>query len=110
MPSPRDPNSEFTKDLMEPHRETRNEQAVRRLSVIDSHTCGEPTRVIVDGVPDLGAGTVAQRRQRLLHEVGEFAPRTGVRAGAGEDGPPADAGLAPSEIQVISAGARAPTA
>jgi 4-hydroxyproline epimerase len=53
---------------MEPHRETRNEQAVRRLSVIDSHTCGEPTRVIVDGVPDLGTGTVAQKRQRLATE------------------------------------------
>lgn len=33
-----------------------------RISIIDSHTGGEPTRVIVAGGPDLGAGTMAERR------------------------------------------------
>jgi 4-hydroxyproline epimerase len=33
----------------------------RRISVIDSHTGGEPTRVVVGGGPDLGGGTVAER-------------------------------------------------
>ena len=33
--------------------------------VIDSHTGGEPTRLIVDGGPDLGSGSLAQRRDRL---------------------------------------------
>lgn len=31
------------------------------MRVIDSHTAGEPTRTIVDGGPDLGAGTLAER-------------------------------------------------
>jgi 4-hydroxyproline epimerase len=31
------------------------------ISVIDSHTGGEPTRLIVDGGPDLGSGPLAQR-------------------------------------------------
>lgn len=32
------------------------------ISVIDSHTGGEPTRLIVAGGPDLGGGTLAERR------------------------------------------------
>jgi len=32
---------------------------------IDSHTGGEPTRCVVSGGPDLGAGTLAERRQRF---------------------------------------------
>ena len=35
------------------------------ISVIDSHTGGEPTRIIVDGGPDLGAGTIADRAKVL---------------------------------------------
>ncbi len=31
------------------------------LRIIDSHTGGEPTRVVVDGGPDLGSGTVAEQ-------------------------------------------------
>ena len=33
--------------------------------IIDSHTGGEPTRVIVSGGPDLGQGDMAQRRDRF---------------------------------------------
>ena len=32
-----------------------------KIHVIDSHTGGEPTRVVVDGLPDLGGGSVADR-------------------------------------------------
>ncbi|MBY0522400.1 MAG: proline racemase family protein [Gemmataceae bacterium] len=32
------------------------------MQVIDSHTAGEPTRVVVAGGPDLGTGSLAQRR------------------------------------------------
>src|SRR5678815_4589580 len=32
-----------------------------RIRAIDSHTGGEPTRVIIDGFPDLGAGSMAER-------------------------------------------------
>jgi 4-hydroxyproline epimerase len=35
---------------------------MRRIQVIDSHTGGEPTRIIIDGGPDLGTGTLAERR------------------------------------------------
>ncbi|MBL8761990.1 MAG: proline racemase family protein [Phycisphaerae bacterium] len=36
-------------------------EALRRVRVIDSHTEGEPTRVVIDGGPDLGRGTMAER-------------------------------------------------
>ncbi len=36
------------------------------IRVIDSHTGGEPTRVVIEGAPDLGTGPLAERRQRLL--------------------------------------------
>jgi len=35
------------------------------LRVIDSHTGGEPTRVVVAGFPDLGAGTMGERRDAM---------------------------------------------
>jgi 4-hydroxyproline epimerase len=33
----------------------------RRIAFLDSHTAGEPTRLVLDGGPDLGEGTLAQR-------------------------------------------------
>lgn len=33
--------------------------------VIDSHTAGEPTRVVLDGFPELGDGSMVMRRARL---------------------------------------------
>ncbi len=35
------------------------------MRVIDSHTAGEPTRVVLDGGPDLGAGPLKDRAARL---------------------------------------------
>jgi len=35
------------------------------VRVIDSHTGGEPTRVVLDGGPALGAGSLAERRDRF---------------------------------------------
>jgi proline racemase len=35
------------------------------LRVIDSHTGGEPTRVVIEGGPDLGAGTMAVQAENL---------------------------------------------
>jgi len=40
----------------------------QRIDVIDSHTGGEPTRVVVGGGPDLGGGSLAQRLQRLRQQ------------------------------------------
>jgi 4-hydroxyproline epimerase len=34
---------------------------MNRVSVIDSHTGGEPTRVVISGGPDLGSGSTAER-------------------------------------------------
>jgi len=41
---------------------------MKRIQVVDSHTGGEPTRVVVAGFPDLGGGTMAERRERLARE------------------------------------------
>lgn len=38
---------------------------MKRIKVIDSHTGGEPTRLVVDGFPDLGGGSMAERRALL---------------------------------------------
>lgn len=38
------------------------------LHVIDSHTGGEPTRVVVSGGPDLGTGPLAERARRFQQE------------------------------------------
>ncbi|MBZ2183095.1 MAG: proline racemase family protein [Bryobacter sp.] len=35
------------------------------MRVIDSHTGGEPTRVVVEGGPDLGGGSIAERLERF---------------------------------------------
>jgi len=42
------------------------------IRVIDSHTGGEPTRVVVSGGPDLGGGTVAQQCERFRCEFDWF--------------------------------------
>ncbi len=36
-----------------------------RVRVVDSHTGGEPTRVVIDGGPDLGTGSIAERLARF---------------------------------------------
>lgn len=38
---------------------------MQTIEVIDSHTGGEPTRLVIAGFPDLGGGTMAQRRDTL---------------------------------------------
>ena len=46
-------------------------QAFKELTsmrIIDSHTGGEPTRTIVTGGPDLGQGSMAERRQIFAHK------------------------------------------
>src|SRR5436190_2191124 len=46
--------------------------SIRRIHVIDSHTGGEPTRVIVSGGPDLGSGSLADRRQVFKEKHNAF--------------------------------------
>jgi 4-hydroxyproline epimerase len=45
---------------------------VQRVRVVDSHTGGEPTRVVVEGGPDLGTGPLAERRERFRREHDGF--------------------------------------
>jgi 4-hydroxyproline epimerase len=47
-----------------------------RIKVIDSHTGGEPTRVVVSGGPDLGAGPMAARLERFREEFDSFRSAT----------------------------------
>jgi 4-hydroxyproline epimerase len=44
----------------------------RRVKVVDSHTGGEPTRVVIDGGPDLGDDTLAIRLERFRTEYDDF--------------------------------------
>lgn len=43
-----------------------------RIQVIDTHTAGEPTRVVVAGGPDLGSGPLGDRRMRLVRDFDRY--------------------------------------
>ena len=45
---------------------------IRRVRVIDSHTGGEPTRLVVSGGPYLGNGPLAERLERFRREHDDF--------------------------------------
>ena len=40
-----------------------------KVRVVDSHTAGEPTRVVVEGAPDLGHGDMASRLARMCADA-----------------------------------------
>ena len=42
------------------------------VAVIDTHTGGEPTRVVTSGGPDLGSGPLPERRDRFQREFDRF--------------------------------------
>lgn len=46
------------------------------IHVIDSHTEGEPTRVIIDGGPDLGSGPIPERKERFSNSFDEIRRAT----------------------------------
>ena len=46
------------------------------IHVIDSHTEGEPTRVVIAGGPDLGGGPISDRLQRFRTQFDHF--RSGI--------------------------------
>jgi 4-hydroxyproline epimerase len=48
------------------------DSAYRRVRVIDSHTGGEPTRLVISGGPDLGSGPLAERLECLRREHDDF--------------------------------------
>jgi 4-hydroxyproline epimerase len=45
---------------------------MQKVTVIDSHTAGEPTRIVISGGPDVGAGPLEQRRERFQREWDRF--------------------------------------
>jgi 4-hydroxyproline epimerase len=45
---------------------------ISEIHVIDSHTAGEPTRVVVGGAPNLGNGPLAERVRRFAAEHDDF--------------------------------------
>jgi 4-hydroxyproline epimerase len=44
----------------------------QRVQIIDSHTGGEPTRLVIAGGPDLGSDNLAQRLERFRENHDEF--------------------------------------
>jgi len=49
---------------------------MQRIKIIDSHTGGEPTRLVVDGFPDLGNGSMAERRALLAAQHDQWRTAT----------------------------------
>ena len=47
-------------------------QAQLCLSTIETHTCGHPTRVVVDGLPALAGGSVAEQRAYAREQCDEL--------------------------------------
>ena len=47
-------------------------QALKKVKVIDSHTGGEPTRLVIEGGPDLGSGPLSDRLERFRREHDAF--------------------------------------
>lgn len=45
---------------------------MKKLQIIDSHTGGEPTRVVIAGGPDLGGGSVAERLKTFRERHDRF--------------------------------------
>jgi len=45
---------------------------MKRIRVIDSHTGGEPTRLVIEGGPPLGNGPLAQRLEIFRRDFDEF--------------------------------------
>jgi 4-hydroxyproline epimerase len=50
----------------------RRSAAPQRVRVVDSHTGGEPTRLVLEGGPDLGAGPLSERLARFRAEHDSF--------------------------------------
>jgi 4-hydroxyproline epimerase len=53
-------------------REVDANTAFERVQVIDSHTGGEPTRIVINGGPELGTGNLAQRREVFRDQYDDF--------------------------------------
>src|SRR6476619_2599635 len=52
--------------------DTHRHAHMRSISVVDSHTAGEPTRVVVAGGPELGNDALPERLRRFAAEHDDF--------------------------------------
>jgi 4-hydroxyproline epimerase len=83
---------------------------MQRVRVVDSHTEGEPTRMVLDGGPDLGTASLHERREKFRSEFDGFR-RALITEPRGSDVavgallvPPLDAGSATGVIFFDNAG------
>jgi 4-hydroxyproline epimerase len=51
---------------------TRSAMEISKIEVVDSHTGGEPTRVVIDGGPELGSGPLEARLARMRSEFDHY--------------------------------------
>ncbi|MET3439573.1 4-hydroxyproline epimerase [Variovorax paradoxus] len=49
---------------------------MQRIQIVDSHTGGEPTRLVIGGFPDLGGGSMAERRALLAGQHDKWRAAT----------------------------------
>ena len=49
---------------------------MQRIQIVDSHTGGEPTRLVIGGFPDLGGGSMAERRALLAEQHDKWRAAT----------------------------------
>ncbi len=83
---------------------------MREIEVVDSHTGGEPTRVVLSGFPDLGKGPLSERRVRLDCEFGNLLralttePRAPVATVLAVLTPPTDPAFATGVLYADSGG------
>ena len=49
---------------------------MKRITIIDSHTGGEPTRLVTDGFPHLGNGSMSERLKELSKHHDKYRTAT----------------------------------
>jgi len=49
---------------------------MQHIQIVDSHTGGEPTRLVIGGFPDLGGGSMAERRALLADQHDKWRAAT----------------------------------
>ncbi|MGS5795450.1 proline racemase family protein, partial [Acinetobacter baumannii] len=49
---------------------------MKTVKILDSHTGGEPTRLVLEGFPDLGTGDMESRRKILSEQYDHFRRAT----------------------------------
>lgn len=46
--------------------------SIEHIRIVDSHTGGEPTRLVISGGPDLGSGSIAERARRFAESFDHY--------------------------------------